>query len=329
MSKGPPPSAIITGASRGIGRAVALRLARDGFAVVVNFSGNRGKAEEVVGEIERGGGRAVAVQANVAEPAEVARLFDAAEAAHGPVGVVVNSAGIMKLSPIATASVDDFDDVFAVNVRGTFNVLQQAAKRIADGGRIITMSTSVLGMSFPGYAPYAASKAAVEVLTRILAHELRGRGSTGSPSWPRWSRSAPPMTSPASSHFSPVRTAGGSVRRRYAPTAVIREGYLVFAVPIHTLVPAKAGTQTLPELRASQLDSRFRGNERKTSAQYPAARAPRVRGSAAPTKPCGVTRMEFADVISLRTLISSPRASSALIRSSGKPGSAYTRSGIH
>ncbi len=176
MSKGPPPSAIITGASRGIGRAVALRLARDGFAVVVNFSGNRGKAEEVVGEIERGGGRAVAVQANVAEPAEVARLFDAAEAAHGPVGVVVNSAGIMKLSPIATASVDDFDDVFAVNVRGTFNVLQQAAKRIADGGRIITMSTSVLGMSFPGYAPYAASKAAVEVLTRILAHELRGRG---------------------------------------------------------------------------------------------------------------------------------------------------------
>jgi 3-oxoacyl-[acyl-carrier protein] reductase len=176
MSKGPPQNAIVTGASRGIGRAIALRLARDGFAVVVNFSGNRGKAEEVVAEITRAGGRAVAVQANVAEPADVAKLFDAAEAAHGPVGVVVNSAGIMKLSPIATARVEDFDDVFAVNVRGTFNVLQQAAKRLADGGRIITMSTSVLGMSFPGYAPYAASKAAVEVLTRILAHELRGRG---------------------------------------------------------------------------------------------------------------------------------------------------------
>jgi 3-oxoacyl-[acyl-carrier protein] reductase len=176
MSNGPTQNAIVTGASRGIGRAVALRLARDGFAVVVNFSGNRAKAEEVVAEIERQGGRAVAVQADVAEPADVARLFDAAEAAHGRIGVVVNSAGIMKLSPIATTSVEDFDAVFAVNVRGTFNVLQQAAKRIADGGRIITMSTSVLGVSFPGYAPYAASKAAVEVLTRILAHELRGRG---------------------------------------------------------------------------------------------------------------------------------------------------------
>jgi 3-oxoacyl-[acyl-carrier protein] reductase len=176
MSDGPPRNAIITGASRGIGRAVALRLAQDGFAVVVNFSGSRDKAAEVVTEIERHGGRAVAVQADVAEPGDVARLFDAAEEAHGRIGVVVNSAGIMKLSPIAAASVEDFDAVFAVNVRGTFNVLQQAAKRIADGGRIITMSTSVLGMSFPGYAPYAASKAAVEVLTRILAHELRGRG---------------------------------------------------------------------------------------------------------------------------------------------------------
>jgi 3-oxoacyl-[acyl-carrier protein] reductase len=176
MSDGPPRNAIITGASRGIGRAVALRLAQDGFAVVVNFSGSRDKAAEVVTEIERHGGRAVAVQADVAEPGDVARLFDAAEEAHGRIGVVVNSAGIMKLSPIAAASVEDFDAVFAVNVRGTFNVLQQAAKRIADGGRVITMSTSVLGMSFPGYAPYAASKAAVEVLTRILAHELRGRG---------------------------------------------------------------------------------------------------------------------------------------------------------
>jgi 3-oxoacyl-[acyl-carrier protein] reductase len=175
MSDELPRNAIITGASRGIGRAVALRLAQDGFAVAVNFSGSRDKAAEVVAEIERQGGRAVAVQADVAEPADVARLFDAAEAAHGRIGVVVNSAGIMKLAPIAAASVEDFDAVFAVNVRGTFNVLQQAAKRIADGGRIITMSTSVLGVSFPGYAPYAASKAAVEVLTRILAHEPRGR----------------------------------------------------------------------------------------------------------------------------------------------------------
>jgi 3-oxoacyl-[acyl-carrier protein] reductase len=132
----------------------------------------------VVAEITGHGGRAVAVQADVADSADVARLFDEAERAHGRIGVVVNSAGIMKMLPIASASVEDFDATFAVNVRGTFNVLQQAAKRVADGGRIITMSTSVLGMNFPNYGPYAASKAAVEVLSRILAHELRGRGIT-------------------------------------------------------------------------------------------------------------------------------------------------------
>jgi 3-oxoacyl-[acyl-carrier protein] reductase len=170
-----PSNAIVTGASRGIGRAVALRLARDGFAVVVNYAGAGGKAAEVVKEIAAKGGRAIAVQADVADAASVARLFDEAEQAHGKIGVVVNSAGIMKLFPIASGRVEDFDAVFNVNVRGTFNVLQQAAKRVADGGRIITMSTSVLGMSFPSYGAYAASKAAVEVLTRILAHELRGR----------------------------------------------------------------------------------------------------------------------------------------------------------
>jgi 3-oxoacyl-[acyl-carrier protein] reductase len=175
MSNPPPANAIVTGASRGIGRAVALRLARDGFAVVVNYAGASDKAAEVVNEITGQGGRAVAVQADVADAAGVARLFDEAERAHGRIGVVVNSAGIMKLFPIASGQVEDFDAIFNVNVRGTFNVLQQAAKRVADGGRIVTMSTSVLGMSFPSYGPYAASKAAVEVLTRILAHELRGR----------------------------------------------------------------------------------------------------------------------------------------------------------
>jgi 3-oxoacyl-[acyl-carrier protein] reductase len=176
MSDLAPQNAIVTGASRGIGRAIALRLARDGFAVIVNYAGSRDKAAEVVAEITGHGGRAVAVQADVADTADVARLFEEAERAHGRIGVVVNSAGIMKMLPIASASVEDFDAVFAVNVRGTFNVLQQAAKHVADGGRIITMSTSVLGMSFPNYGPYAASKAAVEVLSRILAHELRGRG---------------------------------------------------------------------------------------------------------------------------------------------------------
>ena len=149
-----PKHAIVTGASRGIGRAAALRLARDGFAVVINYAGNRDKAAEVVKEITGKGGRAIAVQADVADAAGVARLFDEAEQAHGKIGVVVNSAGIMKLFPIASGKVEDFDAVFNINVRGTFNVLQQAAKRVADGGRIVTVSTSVLGMNFPSYGAY-------------------------------------------------------------------------------------------------------------------------------------------------------------------------------
>ena len=120
-----PKHAIVTGASRGIGRAVALRLARDGFAVVVNYAGAADKAAEVVEQITSRGGRAVAVQADVADAAGVARLFDRAEQAHGKIGVVVNSAGIMKLFPIASGQVEDFDAVFNVNVRGTFNVLSR------------------------------------------------------------------------------------------------------------------------------------------------------------------------------------------------------------
>jgi len=171
-------TAVVTGASRGIGRAVALRLARDGFAIVVNFAGNVAKAEEAVAQIEADGGRAVAVQADIARAVDVARLFDEAERAFGPVSVVVNSAGIMKMLPIATSSEDDLDATFATNVRGTFNVLKQAANRVPEGGRIVTFSSSVVAMSFPNYGPYAASKAAVEVLTRTLANELRGRQVT-------------------------------------------------------------------------------------------------------------------------------------------------------
>ena len=178
-----PKHAIVTGASRGIGRAAALRLARDGFAVVINYAGNRDKAAEVVKEITGKGGRAIAVQADVADAADaagVARLFDEAEQAHGKIGVVVNSAGIMKLFPIASGKVEDFDVVFNINVRGTFNMLQQAAKRVADGGRIVTVCTSVLGMNFPSYGAYAAAKAAVEVLTRraFLRTNCAGAGIT-------------------------------------------------------------------------------------------------------------------------------------------------------
>ena len=178
MTPAPTRTAIVTGASRGIGRAVASRLARDGFAVVVNYAGNTAKAEGVVNEIKSAGGRAIAVRADIANTAEVERLFTEGERAFGAIGVVVNSAGIMQMLPLATASEEDFDAIFATNVRGTFNVLKQAATRVRDGGRIITLSTSVVAMSFPNYGPYAASKAAVEVLTRTLANELRGRQIT-------------------------------------------------------------------------------------------------------------------------------------------------------
>jgi 3-oxoacyl-[acyl-carrier protein] reductase len=174
----PIKTAIVTGASRGIGRAITLRLARDGFAVVVNYAGNTAKAEEVVAEIKPAGGRAIAVRADVAKATDVERLFDESERAFGPVWVVVHSAGIMKMLPLATARVEDFDSTFATNVGGTFHVLQQAVKHIPGGGRIITLSTSVIALSRPNYGPYAASKVAVEVLTRTLANELRGRNIT-------------------------------------------------------------------------------------------------------------------------------------------------------
>jgi 3-oxoacyl-[acyl-carrier protein] reductase len=178
MAPEPTKTAIVTGASRGIGRAVASRLARDGFAVVVNYAGNTDKAEKVVNEIKSVGGRATAVRADVMNTADVERLFTEGERALGAIGVVVNSAGIMKMLPLATASEADFDAILATNVRGAFNVLKQAATRVHDGGRIVMLSTSVIAMSFPNYGPYAASKAAVEVLTRTLANELRGRQIT-------------------------------------------------------------------------------------------------------------------------------------------------------
>jgi 3-oxoacyl-[acyl-carrier protein] reductase len=171
-------TAIITGASRGIGRAVALRLAKDGFAVVVNYAGNAAKAEEAVNEIKSAGGQAIAVQADVANAADVERLFKKTLEIFGRIDVVVNCAGIMPLGRIADGDMELFDKVIATNLRGTFVVLGQAARHVLEGGRIITFSTSVIALSFPTYGPYAASKAAVEVLTRTLASELRGRQIT-------------------------------------------------------------------------------------------------------------------------------------------------------
>ncbi|MBN6152358.1 SDR family oxidoreductase [Xanthomonas sp. AmX2] len=174
----PRKTALVTGASRGIGRAIALRLAGDGFDVVVNYAGNAASAEATVQAIAEAGGRAVAIQADVADAQAVARLFDGAAQAFGRIDVVVNSAGVMPLAPVAESSLDDFDKVIATNLRGTFLVLAQAAKRLGEGGRIVALSTSVIAKSFPGYGPYIASKAGVEGLVRVLANELRGRGIT-------------------------------------------------------------------------------------------------------------------------------------------------------
>lgn len=170
--------AIVTGASRGIGAAIARRLASDGIAVVVNYAGSAGAAGTLVEEIEAAGGRAIPVQADVSDPAAVKRMFDAAEAAYGGVDILVNNAGIMTLAPIAQMDDDAFDRIIAINLKGTFNGLREAANRLRDGGRIVNFSTSVVGLYQPGYGVYAATKAAVEALTHILAKELGPRGIT-------------------------------------------------------------------------------------------------------------------------------------------------------
>jgi len=175
MTTSSPKVAIVTGASRGIGAAIAERLGRDGFAVVVNYSCSAAPAEEVVRQIEAAGGRALAAKADVSDAAAVRGLFDAAEAAFGGVDVLVNNAGIMKLSKIADADDAEFDQQIAVNLKGTFNTLREAGKRLRDGGRIVNFSTSVVGTKLETYGIYTATKAAVEALTPILAKELRGR----------------------------------------------------------------------------------------------------------------------------------------------------------
>src|SRR6478672_3876191 len=171
-------TAIITGASGGIGRAIALRLARDGFAVVVNYAGNAAKAEGVINEIKSAGGHAIAVQADIANADDVERLFKKSLDTFAKIEVVVNSAGIMPLGRIADGDMEVFDRVIATNLRGAFLVLRQAAQHVVEGGRIIALSSSVLAKSFPTYGPYIASKAGVEGLVHVLNNELRGRKVT-------------------------------------------------------------------------------------------------------------------------------------------------------
>ncbi|QZY66559.1 SDR family oxidoreductase (plasmid) [Providencia rettgeri] len=170
--------ALITGASRGIGRAIAEKLSDDGFIVVINYYGNASSAEDAVISIKAKGGNAIAIQADVANENDVARLFSEAKQVIGKIDVVVNSAGIMPLTKITPAGLADFDKVINTNLRGGFLVLANAAENIIDGGRIIALTTSVIAKSFPTYGPYIASKGGVEGLVHVLANELRGRNIT-------------------------------------------------------------------------------------------------------------------------------------------------------
>ena len=170
--------AIVTGGSRGIGREAAQRLSKDGFAIVVNYAGNQDEADAAVKSIIDSGGEAVAVQADVADEEAVAALFDAAEQEFGGIDVVVHAAGVMILSPLVDLDLEVLDRIHRTNVRGTFVIDQQAARRVRPGGTIVNFSSSVVKLSLPSYAAYAASKGAVEAITLILARELRGRDVT-------------------------------------------------------------------------------------------------------------------------------------------------------
>jgi 3-oxoacyl-[acyl-carrier protein] reductase len=169
--------AIVTGSSRGIGAAIAERLARDGFTVIINYAGRDAEAEAQVAKIRQAGGKALKQQADVSDPASVKRMFDAVEGCCG-VDVLVNNAGVMKLATLADSDDALIDSQIAINLKGTINTLREAAKRLRSGGRIVNTSSSVVGLYQPTYAVYAATKAGVEAMTHILSRELRGRNIT-------------------------------------------------------------------------------------------------------------------------------------------------------
>src|ERR1700731_254462 len=171
-------TAIVTGASRGIGAAVAKRLASDGLAVVINYSADAKPADALAREIESSGGRALTAKADVSDADAMRGMFDAAQAAFGGIDVLVNNAGIMSLAKIADSDDALFDRQIAVNLKGSFNGMREAARRLRDGGRIVNFSTSVVGTKLETYSVYAATKSAVETMTAILSKELRGRNIT-------------------------------------------------------------------------------------------------------------------------------------------------------
>lgn len=170
--------ALVTGGSRGIGAEIARRLARDGFAVAINYASDAAAAAALVAQLTADGARAMAVCADVAQSDQVSAMFTSIEQTLGRIDILVNNAGVLQLSPLAQASDELFARSFAINTQGVFNTLRLAATRLNDGGRIINLSSSVLALRLPGYGIYSATKAAVEALTGVFAKELRGRGIT-------------------------------------------------------------------------------------------------------------------------------------------------------
>ena len=173
-----PRVVLVTGGSGGIGRQIAERLAADGMSVLVHYAGNEARAAEVVEAITAAGGIASAVGADVGDEQQVSAMFDAAQKRYGGLDVLVHTAGVMLLSPLVELSVDDLDRMHRTNIRGTFLVDQQAARRLRAGGSIVNFSSSVVKIALPTYTAYAASKGAVDAITLILAKELRGRDIT-------------------------------------------------------------------------------------------------------------------------------------------------------
>jgi 3-oxoacyl-[acyl-carrier protein] reductase len=173
-----PRVAIVTGASKGIGAAIAQRLSADGISVVVNYANSAADADRVVAAIKQAGGNALAVKADIGSRTGMADLFDAAEAAFGKVDILVNNAGIMQLSPLVETSDESFENQINTNLAGVFRGMREAGRRMKDGGRIINFSSSVVGLYQPAYAVYAATKAAVEAMTHVFAKEMGARGIT-------------------------------------------------------------------------------------------------------------------------------------------------------
>ena len=170
--------AVVTGSSRGIGARLAKVLSQAGASVIVNYAGSKSAADKIVDEIESNGGRALALKADVSKAAEVKSMFDSAISAFGKIDILVNNAGIIFYKKLQDTTDEDFDRIFAINVKGTFNTLREAATRIEDGGRIVNLSSSVTRLMLPFYGAYSATKGAVEQLTRVFAKEVGPRRIT-------------------------------------------------------------------------------------------------------------------------------------------------------